>query len=416
MTTDSATEAALDASPPPAVSNRQFVVALAWSLIALAMGALIVIGLYVSFSPMLTRLESASTLKDARAWKFDGSDLTARIGTGKTENGSLRITGLQSGQDERAIFSRRTRLKAADYPFLESTIEDRHPGAHIYFIWRTERAPEEVFYVPIQWANDGPQLSLLASHKEWRGTITEIGIDVYGDLREQGPLVRELILNPSSRTNFLSAIVTEWTAFRNWTQKSAHHLRGTPSIPILSPTVATAAWVGVSLLLILLLGVIRGRQSRIALTIVVAIPWISLDLLWQGNLNTQIKETRYLFAGKDQHEKHLSDRESELYRYIQYLKGSVLPAPGVKIYLMHDSERRGYRRLRAQQYLLPHNVYNFGKTPPIRSLRSGDYILVLDSIPEIGYQPTGILSWGNSKVPASLIDKQELGQLYQVGE
>jgi hypothetical protein len=105
-----------------------------------------------------------------------------------------------------------------------------------------------------------------------------------------------------------------------------------------------------------------------------------LDLLWQKNLSTQLDETRYLFAGKTQHEKHLADREQALYQYARQLKDHVLPSPGVKIFLLHDSALRDYRRLKAQHYLLPHNVFNFGKLPRENSLQKGDYLLVLDNV------------------------------------
>jgi hypothetical protein len=119
-----------------------------------------------------------------------------------------------------------------------------------------------------------------------------------------------------------------------------------------------------------------------------------LDLLWQKNLSTQLDETRYLFAGKTQHEKHLADREQALYRYARHLKDHVLPSPGVKIFLLHDSALRGYRRLKAQHYLLPHNVFNFGKLPRENSLQKGDYLLVLDKVGELVYAAeSGQLQW-----------------------
>ncbi|KZX58402.1 hypothetical protein A3709_02770 [Halioglobus sp. HI00S01] len=397
------------------ISNRAFAVEFGWALLALTLSALIVIGTYVSLSPLLDRFEQEATRDNIRPWSFVGTDLVPRMGKALPQDKALRITELASGVDERAIFSRRTRLQAADYPFLETTIADRHPGAHMYFIWRTARAPEEVFYLPIYWTNDKPQLKLLAKHEEWRGTITEIGIDVYGELRGQGPLVSALTLQPNSAPHLLRAIWAEWTAFRVWTQKSAHHLKGTPPRQTQSVTAAMAAWAGTAVLLLVLLGFARHRHSPVACAAAVLIPWLALDLLWQKNLNTQLDETRYLFAGKTQHEKHLADREHELYSYGLHLKVNVLPTPGVRIFLLNKGPIRDYRRLRMQYYLLPHNVFNFGWYPRPDKLQDGDYLLVLDEVKGLRFNADhSELRWPKNKsIPVELVDEGEFAQLYR---
>lgn len=122
---------------------------------------------------------------------------------------------------------------------------------------------------------------------------------------------------------------------------------------------------------------------------------VGLYLLWQGELETQLNETTYLFAGKTQHEKHLAETDSELYSYAQHLKGEVLPKPCVRIFLLHNSRGHNYTRLRTQLHLLPHNIYNYGRRPQIKHTRPGDYILVLGTIPGLNFNPKrSILTWG----------------------
>jgi hypothetical protein len=148
---------------------------------------------------------------------------------------------------------------------------------------------------------------------------------------------------------------------------------------------------------------------------IVLLVWLSLDLLWQRNLAWQLAETKYLFAGKTQHQKHLADREAELYQYAQHLKDNILPDPGVKIYLLHDSEGLNYRRLKAQYYLLPHNIFNYDTLPRLSKIRGGDYLLVLDAIEALSYLPeNGQLQWGQRKLDVALVDQNEIGQLYLV--
>ena len=132
-------------SAAESLSNRGFLLALLQAALALILSALLLITLYIGFSPLLAEQRAQATREDARPWTFRGTELVARMGRGQpTEDGSLRVIELERGIDHRAIFTRRARFNAEDYPFLEYTIANRHAGENIYFIWRTAAAPEEV--------------------------------------------------------------------------------------------------------------------------------------------------------------------------------------------------------------------------------------------------------------------------------
>ena len=136
-------------------------------------------------------------------------------------------------------------------------------------------------------------------------------------------------------------------------------------------------------------------------------------LLWQRNLSTQLDETRTLYAGKTQNEKHLAGREAALYKYAQHLKNEVLPEPGVRIFLLHDSVLRSYRRLKAQYYLLPHNLFNFDKFPRKSALQPGDYLLVLDEIEGLDFNAeSSNLEWRGQHIPVERVDSISPGTLY----
>ena len=404
-------------APPEPLNNRGFVLALLQAVLALVLGAALTITAYLVFSPILAEQRAEATREDARPWTFQGADLLARMGRGReTDTGGLQITELERGIDSRAIFSRRTRLNAEDYPFLEYTITGRHAGEHVYFIWRTAASPEEVHNLPLYWAGEGPAVAMPGKHPEWRGDIVEVGLDVYGDRRQSRATIESLALEPSSGLLMLRSIWADWTALRTWTQKSAHHLRGHLPRATMAPTVAVAIWAGAALLLLTGLRLLTPRVAPIGFVLTGLIAWVSLDLLWHHNLSRQLDETRTLFSRKTQHEKHLADREHVLYSYAQHLKKDVLPEPGVKIHLVHDSDLRGYRRLKMQYYLLPHNVFNFDRVPRAGALQPGDLILVLDTVPGLSYSAeSGRLHWQSQSVPVTLLDDQAPGAVYRYG-
>lgn len=401
---------------PASISDKDFILCLITALLALMISATALIGGYAIFSPRLAELKAGATGPDARAWTFRGSDLIPRMGLGEeTESAGLRITRLEQGIDNRAIFTRRTRAKAADYPFLETTITGRNPAARFYLIWRTEENPEEVHNTILHWAGDEASTYQLAKNRNWRGTIIEVGIDVYGDLRDQETTIQSLTLLPASSDTLLKSIWVEWTALRTWTQKSTNYLLGHTSDGTVSPTFATALWAGLSLAIVALISLVIRSRIPIAYCLAVLLPWICLDLLWQSNLSSQLKETKYLFAGKNQHEKHLADRESALYQYARHLKNEALPKPGSKIFLLRDLSHRDYTRLKMQHYLLPQNIYNYDRLPRPSKLRAGDYLLVLGEIEELSYIPEkGQLRWGKQRLDVELIDDHESGQLFIV--
>ena len=402
-------------SAAESLSNRGFLLALLQAALALILSALLLITIYIGFSPLLAEQRAEATREDARPWTFRGTELVARMGRGQpTEDGSLRVIELERGIDHRAIFTRRARFNAEDYPFLEYTIANRHAGENIYFIWRTAAAPEEVHFIPLYWAGDGPTIAMPAKHANWHGDIVEVGLDIYGDRRKPSAVIERVTLLSSSPELLARSIWADWTALRTWMQSSAHLLKGHVPRATLAPTPAIAAWAGLSILLLLGLRLLTGRVSPIGYALVVLLPWVTLDMLWQHNLSRQLKETRELFAGKSQHEKHLADREYELYSYAQHLKDNVLPEPGVKIHLIHDSEVRNYRRLKMQHYLLPHNVFNFYRLPRANTLQPGDLILALDQPPGLHYSTdTSQFQWNGQSVRATLLDDTAPGIIYR---
>jgi hypothetical protein len=403
-------------STPGRISNIDFLRALAMALLALALSATALLSAYLVFSPELAAHKATAGGKGITPRTIQGRDLQMRLGSGEaTADKAMAVTQLQQGEYDRAILTRKTSFRASDYPFVEYQISQRHPAESVYLIWRTAESPEEIFNTALQWQGEHDGWAYLGSNAQWSGRITELGLDIYGDLREQPLIISRLTLLPASGRHLLSAIWSEWTSFHGWTQKSVNFLRGFPKNGILSPTLAMAAWSALALLILVASTALTRFNILPGYACVVIIPWMALDMVWQTNLSTQLKETQYLFAGKSQHEKHLANGNPELYQYASYLKSEVLPEPGTRIFLLHDSEQMTFTRLKAQYYLLPHNIFNYDRFPRKKATRVGDYILVLGAVEGLEFSPERkTLNWKGKSLPVKLVDSHSNGKLFQI--
>lgn len=402
-------------SPEGSLSLRDLGLGLVYALIALLISGSVLATGFLLFSSDLSTQRAAANRDDIRPWPFSGGSLIARRGSGEdTESGALRITELhEEPQDTRGIFTRPAGFKAENFPYLEYSVSGQNPETFVYFIWRSATNPEETSYIPLPRVSDEPQIQILDGHPEWQGSITEIGIDVYGELRDSTPVVDHLTLLTTSPWYLLRAIWGEWAGLEIWTQRSAHHLMGGPDDPILARPLAMACWAAGALVLLGLARWTLRVDTGMAALLAILLPWLVTDMLWQRNLSAQLEATRELYSGKTPHEKKLVSRDGALYEYALRLKREVLPAPGAKIYLLHDSPRRFYTRLKMQYYLLPHNIYNFGKYPMPEHLRDGDYLLELEEIPGLEYdEATGTLRWRDQSLPITRVDTDAKGSLY----
>lgn len=338
----------------------------------------------------------------------------------QTITGITRLQGdslvLERFGAEGAVLTRRAGLRAQNYPLLRYQFEGLQPGVQLQFFWRTEDG--SMFATPIP-RSGGHTFVHLASREGWRGTITDVALNVTGNLRDQPLIIPGIDFEAFSWQGVTSAVISEWTEFRGMSSTSINVLFGTAGGVLSetpSPTLAMASWAGLALVLLYGISVVQGRKSVVSYCAAVLIPWIALDLLWQSELSTQLRETRLAFGGKTTHQKHLGDQDGPIYNYAKRLKEDVLPASSARIVILRNSIGHDYIRLKTQYYLLPHNIYNFGAVPPAQGIHAGDYILVLGDIPELRYlSAEELLVWKpNNRIQARRIDTDGNRQLFQV--
>ena len=233
-----------EASTCTAISNREFLGALVVAMSSLAISAALLIGGYLLAFPHIYP-EYLPESESARPFTLAGKDLTPVMpGTVQREGGTALVTALAPGApDDQAIMRRTVNLPAANFAFLRYHLEGRHPGLRIMLFWKTAASGDEPFYGEIDNAGDGTQYHNLRRSEDWQGTITEIAIGVFGDLRGESLGIRELRLEPYSAGGLLGTVWDEWTAFAPWDQKSINRYDGAQNNAIKLPNAAFSVWL-----------------------------------------------------------------------------------------------------------------------------------------------------------------------------
>lgn len=384
------------------------------STLALAASALILLAAFAVYSERQDRGPAATP----EPVILPGKSLQAVVGSARVEGEALEFTGYQARDGEFvAVAVSRGRIPAGDYPLLNYRVDTAFPGPALKLVWQTAEEPGVLKSADLQGADGESAWLDLSQNPDWRGTVLEIGVYAYTSDERDALSIAHLTLEPHDWRGELASSWAEWTGYRGWTSRSINLLYGAVDAGAVSPVLVAAAWAALAVLLLWVRGIYTGRAHGGAMVAALLVPWIALDLLWQKELMTQLVQTRDQFAGKTVAEKHLVDVDRHIYRYITRLKNDVLPDRNSRILILHNSHSHNFERLKAQYYLLPHNVYNFGRVPPNYGLETIDYILALGATPRLEYdaQARSLLwKFGKRSLPVELVDDDFMGRLYRV--
>lgn len=289
--------------------------------------------------------------------------------------------------------------------------------ASVYLLWRGAGTPQTVAAAELRGAGQGKSWHSLAGRAGWSGTISGIAlVSVSG--RQQGTMsLSGVSFHAASRRALIERSLSQWTRFDPWTMSSINRWAGARGDVILHPAAAFAAWSAISLV-IFLLAVWRMRFARPVLAgaalMVLFVPWLGLDRLWQGQLEQQLEATQARYGGLSQAQKHQREMDAEIQRYAAHLARILPRDAGHRIFLLHDSRGHNFWRLRLQFHLLPRNIYNFG-SELLPEMRSGDYVVVLGEIDDIRFDAArGLLSDGDLAWRAQLVDRHSDGRVYHL--
>lgn len=387
------------------LSNRQFLFSLSRALGALLASAVVLLAGWVIYQLNNT---GASAVADA----VHLDSLVVLEGRAEqTADGVLRIDHLL--RDDRVVFISPVEASAEDYPFLSYHTAGGGPGLVVYAVWQTVEAPGEVFRQALpQVAGNGVNVMPMAGHPGWTGQLVGLGFEVYGELRDQAITYSDIRLLQATVSSIIAATLRPWLRHGDWSVRSINSPDERREWHLVAPAPAVGLWAVVASLL--LMAAVRRRRDRLAsIALAALIAWLCLDLLWQGHLDQQLEEARFLFSGKTMHDKHLADLDGELYAYAAGIRAH-LKGRDKRLFIIKETAGHEFTRLKLQYYLWPVNTYNRGLVPPVQELREGDYLLLLGVTDKVTVTDESI-AWRNGwRVPVHVVDDSALGRLFRL--
>jgi hypothetical protein len=387
------------------------------ALVSLAASGLLLLTAYLGYSRF--QVPQGANTEHVRVIK--GSELVARTGDARVVGNSVSVTGLRQVQEWfHVLLSARLNFRAENYPYLSLNLENLGPVQAVNLIWRSADNPGSLVTTPILVRPSGESLIRLETHPDWQGNVTEIGIHIVAGSESTELTISELRLEPHGWQRLLAASLSEWTAPRRWQPTSINHLTGLSHDSIITPAPAFAAWLLLALLIAWFIRKTRKSGLGLETVIIAMIPWLTIDLLWQGRLHAQLRETRLMFGGKSQHERHLADTDAAIYQYANTLRSEALPAEVTRIHLVRGYQNdysQDFDRLKLQYYLLPHNLHNLYNSPRWQHVKHGDYILFLNpiNVPPYDADKKKLIIDGDQLLDAELVHQHARGQLYRIG-
>ncbi len=357
------------------------------------------------------------TQKTALGWP--GGALQILSGKGGVADTSIEITRLDS-QGLAALRLPVRGLDASAYGSIRVETSELTPATRLGLLWREDTTPGSTHTRWLSTSSRGTQELALFDQPQWRGRIDALVLLVEG--APPDPLtIHRVELRPHAPTAslILGKVWSEWTTFGGWTGRSINFIVGGKRTPLISPVLAAALWVTLSITLYA--GTIRARRRpwRLApFAVLFLAGWMALDMRWQRDLLLQLQITKEQYAGKTGEGKRLAAEDRTLFLFAEEVK-RVLPREPVRLFLVAPSlsdPQDYYRRVRLHYLLLPHNIGSLWTLPPSPGINPGDYILILPPHPAIRYfaQP-GELRWDpDQRLPAERLISSPTGSLFRV--
>lgn len=341
-----------------------------------------------------------------------GNQFSILTGEGVPDGNVIELTKLEDGM---ALLMSRTDFDASDYSLINYSIQGGNSTTRADIVWHLEGGGQEIRRVPIDLSASASRHIDMSGYEGWTGKIDGIGLSIYGTL-EQSFTLERISIGEITYAKVAHRVLTDWLTFKPWQGTSINSLLWLYKDPIISPIVLAALWSSIALLCLLVLRACGVRSAPAAYLTCVLIPWVAVDLVWQVQLTRQAKETSSGFAGLTDTAKHKISAPL-MYDYAQHLRENVLlSTPEERIFLVHNSQGHNYYRLRLQYFLLPANIYNFGrKLPDPNDVKPGDYVILLQDVSNARYIPSERkLQQGARVLGAVEVDRHHLGKTYRI--
>lgn len=387
-----------------------------WLLVPLSLG----IGLALVLGGVVAYYLTGDRYVNSRTLAWPGMPL--QVLSGEVEAHELGTTLKRLDNQGQALLRLLTPgLDAAAYEKIRIDTTGLTASTRLALAWRDASTPRGANTLLFQQSESGNTEATLAEHGAWRGPITTLAILAQGTLPAPIVIHRiELLPIRPSVSGLLRQIGKEWLVFRGWSPRSINFHDGGERNPLLSPVLAAALLVALSILTYTILRLWRGGPWHLAPFVLLFLAgWMALDARWQMELLSQLEATQKQFGGKTPTEKQLASDDRGLNLLAGQIK-RVLPENPVRIFLLPPSPAQNsaynHQRVRLHYLLLPHKVGSLWTDPPPTGVGAGDYLLIWREHPRLRYDAgAGELSWGqDQRLDVERLLATPLGNLYRV--
>ncbi len=181
----------------------------------------------ISWSTIFPEHATVKSENSIEPLEIPGKDFVPIIfGNGGYHGNSATITELSSGE---AVISTIVNFPANRYPFVEWKASGLSSELQVQLFWRIQENPVKLHNAKLQFLKDGNHFFDVAKNPEWRGTITELFIGIFGELRNESFVFESLILKPFSFELAIKTITSQWISSNIWKASSVNFSAGTIS-------------------------------------------------------------------------------------------------------------------------------------------------------------------------------------------
>ncbi len=324
---------------------------------------------------------------DLQTHVITGSELTIQRGQGQaTKEGLLMV----KPTPEREI------IALAPLPSVETDkawriswkLVDLSPRQELYLVWISSRKPKDLRVRRLNEEDMAAGYLTMEEDPDWKGQITQLGIMIKGAL-DKPVLVTSISIARELLTP-LEAIqdqIDDWIHQEPWSGRSINFHEGTLARHWLTPITAIALWIALSGILYLYLRARRFPATKLplmtGLALLVLAGWFLLDLRWQWELATRLRDTFHHYVRQPEDDGHRQTPDERVLQAAQSIREALPPGPVRLLILSEDPQ--GYFSQRLRYHLLPHRSFGTNLLPEQQQVKAGDYIALLSHLGKIRY-------------------------------
>ncbi|MDC8011750.1 hypothetical protein [Tahibacter soli] len=306
------------------------------------------------------RIPVTAPLVPAQREAFAGASFRSAIGDAGIDGQALSVTAMDD--KDGVLLVRRVDIVAAERPVLRYRVGNFPSTMELALVFRRADAPGDTFSTTLTTPRGEVGTIDLATEREWRGRIVEVGFAAYAVAQSAPPATAfrpyrflDATFESPSWRGALGATATEWFGRRYWALMSMSALGpDAPRVRSRSLILFAAAGVLGSIALAAWLGGWRERRLLRFAIVASVCAWVALDLRWLLTLTDRHAGTRAAYAGHDWRQRQALQPD----RGVAAAAARVREALGDKlgqVRLLVDAPS-DYERARLVYHLLPANA------------------------------------------------------------